>query len=117
MADAASPAWDRDARHLYFLASTDAALGSGWANTSAIMARPTFAAYAAVLRKDDPPPFPLKSDEEADTTKGGAKDKDSVVRIDWDNLDRRIVEWAERLRIPDRGRNDQQVYAGHQKDG
>jgi tricorn protease len=91
MADAASPAWDRDARHLYFLASTDAALGSGWANTSAIMARPTFAAYVAVLRKDDPPPFPLKSDEEADTTKGGAKGKDSVVRIDWDNLDRRTI--------------------------
>ena len=91
MADARSPAWDRDGRHLYFLASTDAALGSGWANTSSILARPSWAAYVLVLRKDDPPPFPLKSDEEADTAKGGAKGKDSVVRIDWDNLDRRTI--------------------------
>ncbi|HEV3411329.1 MAG TPA: PDZ domain-containing protein, partial [Puia sp.] len=91
MADAASPAWDRDGRHLYFLASTDAALGSGWANTSSILARPNFAGYVVVLRKEDPPPFPLKSDEEADTAKNAGKNKDSVVRIDWDNLDRRTI--------------------------
>ncbi len=91
MADAASPAWDRDGRHLYFLASTDAALGSGWANTSSILARPSFAGYVVVLRKEDPAPFALKSDEEADTAKKGGKDKDSVVRIDWDNLDRRTI--------------------------
>ncbi|TFH35180.1 MAG: protease, partial [Bacteroidia bacterium] len=35
-ADAFSPAWDLDGKHLYFLASTDVALGSGWANTSAM---------------------------------------------------------------------------------
>jgi tricorn protease len=80
---------------LYFLASTDAALGSGWANTSAILARPGYAAYVTVLRKDDAPPFPLKSDEEPDTAKGAGKSKDTAdahtVRIDWDNLDRRTL--------------------------
>jgi len=64
LADATSPAWDRDGRHLYFLASTDLALGSGWANTSSIAADPTYAAYVMILRDDDPTPFTLRSDEE-----------------------------------------------------
>ncbi|MGW8268321.1 MAG: S41 family peptidase, partial [Longimicrobiales bacterium] len=64
LADATSPAWDRGGRHLYFLASTNLALGSGWANTSSIAADPTYAAYVMILRSDDPTPFPLRSDEE-----------------------------------------------------
>ncbi|MEM6326236.1 MAG: PDZ domain-containing protein, partial [Bacteroidota bacterium] len=64
LADAFAPAWDRDGRHLYFLASTDVALGSGWANTSAITADPAYAAYVIVLREDDPTPFFPQSDEE-----------------------------------------------------
>lgn len=120
LADATQPAWDRDGRHLYFLASTDAALGSGWANTSAILARPSFAAYVVVLRKEDGPPFPLKSDDEdsaaakgAGAGAGGAvaagtggtggaggakkdsagakKDSAAGVRIDFENLERRTV--------------------------
>jgi tricorn protease len=96
MADAFSPAWDRDGRHLYFLASTSIALGSGWANTSAILAKPTFGGYIAVLRKDDPSPFPLKSDEEPDSTADSKKAKDTtagvkVVKIDFAGIDRRIV--------------------------
>jgi tricorn protease len=64
-ADSYSPAWDRDGRHLYFVASTDLALGSGWANTSSIIADPVYTAYIINLRKDDPSPFKPKSDEEA----------------------------------------------------
>jgi tricorn protease len=44
-ADAVSPSWDKDGKHLYFLASTDYALGSGWANTSSMAANPEYAAY------------------------------------------------------------------------
>ena len=96
MADATSPAWDRDGRYLYFLASTSIALGSGWANTSSMTAKPTFGAYIVVLRKDDPTPFPLKSDEEPDSTADTKKAKDTtakakVVRIDFDNIDHRIL--------------------------
>lgn len=64
-ADSFSPAWDRDSHHLYFLASTDLALGSGWANTSSIMSDPQYTAYVINLRKDDQSPFKPKSDEEA----------------------------------------------------
>ncbi len=96
MADAFSPAWDRDGRHLYFLASTSIALGSGWANTSAILSRPTFGGYITVLRKDDPSPFPLKSDEEPDSAADGKKTKDTTagakaVKIDFAGIDRRIM--------------------------
>jgi tricorn protease len=93
MADAISPAWDMNGRYLYFLASTNYALGSGWANTSSQQAQPSFGAYITILRKDDPNPFPLKTDEEPDTSKPAPKDTGSFkgVRIDWDLIDRRIV--------------------------
>ncbi|HSO88334.1 MAG TPA: PDZ domain-containing protein [Draconibacterium sp.] len=63
-ADAFSPAWDAGMKHLYFLASTDLALGSGWANTSSITADPNYSVYVVNLRKTDDSPFKLKSDEE-----------------------------------------------------
>ena len=72
MADAFSPAWDRDGRHLWFLAGTDLGRSSGWANTSSITASPTYGAYVMVLRDDDPTPFPTRSDEEGGRGSEGA---------------------------------------------
>lgn len=63
-ADAFAPAWDRDQKHLYFLASTELALGSGWANTSAMQADPDYAAYVIVLKDGEDSPFVPRSDEE-----------------------------------------------------
>jgi tricorn protease len=111
LADAASPAWDRGGRWLYFLASTDLGLASGWANLSNQQARPTYGAYVAVLRAGDPTPFAPRSDEEAGKPEGGAGGKapaaneggkgaakggaaaDSAVevRIDATGMARRIV--------------------------
>lgn len=103
MADATQPAWDRDGRHLYFLASTNLALGSGWANTSTMQADPTYAAYVSVLRADDPSPFPPESDEEpveedAAKDERGAEEEEGAdgaeadaVRIDFAGIERRIV--------------------------
>jgi tricorn protease len=119
MAHAVSPSWDLDGRHLWFLASTDLGRASGWANTSAMSASPSFGAYVMVLRADDPTPFTLRSDEEpgagaeredgdagsarpggsATSVRGGsggqAADGSSSpsepVRIDFDGIERRIV--------------------------
>jgi tricorn protease len=118
LADAVSPAWDRDGRHLWFLASTDLALAAGWANTSSMTAQPTYGAYLAVLRADDPTPFTHRSDEEGKTPGGEAGEAGAsgaqrgagaepaapvgspgespdtagkAVRIDFDGLERRIV--------------------------
>jgi tricorn protease len=117
-ADAFSPAWDLDARHLYFLASTEVALGSGWANTSSMNANPDYACYVINLKKDDPSPFKLRSDEEKPAEKKAEKkeepkktdkkkpesakkadaDTSKNVTIDFENIDRRTIP----LPIPER---------------
>jgi tricorn protease len=81
MADAISPAWDRNGKDLYFLASTDVALGSGWANTSSREADPTYGVYLVVLPADEPSPLAPESDEEKPATgkEGGDGKKDAKV--------------------------------------
>ncbi|WP_296312434.1 S41 family peptidase [Winogradskyella sp. UBA3174] len=63
-ADSFSPAWDLNKKQLYFLASTEVALGSGWANTSSMTADPSYSAYVVNLDANDDSPFKPKSDEE-----------------------------------------------------
>jgi tricorn protease len=113
-ANAFSPAWDHDAKHLYFLASTNVALRSGWTNTSSMNARPEYSAYVVNLNSTDSSPFKLRSDEEEKEEKEeksdeaeskSKKDKkkkedseaksndkiDQEVKIDFANIDRRII--------------------------
>ncbi len=106
MADARAPAWDRDGRHLYFLASTDVALGSGWANTSATQARSTYGAYATVLRAGDATPFVPRSDEEAAPPPARPDTGAVRVQIDLAGVERRI------LALPMPVRNYQAMVAG-----
>jgi tricorn protease len=73
LADAISPAWDRNGRHLYFLASTDLGLASGWANISSIGRQVTRGAYIALLRATDSTPFPPQSDEEGQAAAAPAR--------------------------------------------
>ncbi|HUF77270.1 MAG TPA: PDZ domain-containing protein [Longimicrobiales bacterium] len=115
MASAISPSWDRGGRYLYFLASTDLGLASSWPNTSALQDPASYGAYVAVLRADDPTPFPHRSDEEevgqeedeapddateddndddgAPFERGGNNEaqQSDVVRIDMERMDRRIL--------------------------
>lgn len=99
--DVRSPRFDRDGKHLYFIASTDNGLANGWLDMSS-QGRPTSGnVYAMVLRKDLPSPVAPESDEETPKTdkpkeaKPGDKDKEKKavepVRIDFEGLDQRIV--------------------------
>ncbi|NJD17777.1 MAG: protease [Gemmatimonadetes bacterium] len=106
MADAQSPSFDRDGRHLYFLASTDVALASGWANTSSMQARPTYGVYMLVLRADASTPFPPKSDEEHAPPPPKADPGAVQVGIDFAGVERRI------LALPMPVRNYQMAMAG-----
>lgn len=111
-ADAFSPAWDRDKKHLYFLASTDLALRSGWANTSSMTASPEYSVYVVNLQKGEDSPFKLRSDEEEvkkdedkkedktdDKDKKKSKDKkekaetekDDSMTIDFDGIESRTM--------------------------
>ena len=111
-ADASSPTWDADNEHLYFLASTEVALGSGWANTSAMTSNPEYAAYVINLQNDDASPFKPKSDEEEedkkedkkedDKAKADDKKEDKSIKIDFDNIERRTLA----LDIPVRNYSD-----------
>ena len=102
MADAISPSWDAAGKYLYFLASTELAQGSGWANTSAMKSDPEYAAYVINLRKEDPTPFTLRSDEEGEEKKNGengeGEDADQEFgrhpALDYANDLKCIVMWA-----------------------
>ncbi|HKI93842.1 MAG TPA: PDZ domain-containing protein, partial [Gemmatimonadales bacterium] len=109
LADAISPAFDRGGKYLYFLASTNLALGSGRLDLSSLLANPTYQPYVMVLSASDSTPFPLKSDEEPgpkDTGraaegqsgrrggKNGAAKADTgavAVHVDFEGIARRIV--------------------------
>jgi len=131
-ADSHSPAWDRDKKHLYFLASTELALGSGWANTSSMTADADYNVYVVNLQADEASPFKLRSDEEAlkedDKTKDdengdkdesskdadaekdkkadGDEDKDESIKIDFEELVSRTIA------LPMPKRNYRQLLAG-----
>jgi tricorn protease len=105
-ADSFSPAWDLNKKQLYFLASTNVALGSGWANTSAMTSNPRYAAYVVNLDKKDASPFKPKSDEETVKKEAPKKKKDDkkkeaskkAMTIDFDGLARRTFA----LKMPSR---------------
>lgn len=64
MADAGSPAFDRGGDYLYFTASTNAALTTGWLDMSSYDKTVTSAVYAVLLRPDAEYPLAPRSDEE-----------------------------------------------------
>jgi len=107
-ADAFSPAWDRDKKHFYFLASTELGLASGWANTSAMTANADYSVYVVNLQKNEDSPFKLRSDEEEvkkekekgeekkkdkeeDKKKKGKKEEADSIKIDFENMARRTM--------------------------
>ncbi|HET8947824.1 MAG TPA: PDZ domain-containing protein [Candidatus Polarisedimenticolia bacterium] len=73
LSDAVAPVWDRSGKYLYFLASTDLALGTGWLDLSSVERPLRRGVYCAVLASDLPSPLLPESDEE----KAGEEDKGS----------------------------------------
>lgn len=112
MADAISPVWDASGEYLYFLASTNYGLQSGWLDMSSYDANVTYSLYAIVLSKDGKSPNLPKTDEEKAVSepeiasKNTRKDKDKeedktpkvTVKIDEDGIYNRIIN----LPLPDR---------------
>ncbi|WP_445665996.1 S41 family peptidase [Fodinibius sp. AD559] len=64
MADAVDPVWDKNGNYLYFLASTDFGLNTGWLDMSSYDMSTTYGLYLVLLNKDTPSPFLPESDEE-----------------------------------------------------
>ncbi|MEZ4903740.1 MAG: hypothetical protein R2822_19270 [Spirosomataceae bacterium] len=64
MSDAISPVWDANGKYLYFLASTNFALNTGWLDMSSYDHPVSRGVYMVVLAKGEASPFLPKSDEE-----------------------------------------------------
>ncbi len=116
LSDATWPAWDASGKYLFFLASTNFALRTGWLDMSNYERPVTRAVYAAVLKKGDPSPLLAESDDEGAAANGeprpaptaaptpaapGAPRPDSVaarrsatpvsVTIDFDGIVQRVI--------------------------
>ena len=98
MADAVHPAWDKSGDYLYFMASTDYGLNTGWLDMSAYERDTERGLYLAVLDADDPSPLLPESDEEpveeeteSDEENGEETEEDADVQIDPEGLDQRIL--------------------------
>jgi tricorn protease len=108
MSDTISACFSKDGKHLFFAASVNYALNTGWLDMSSYERPVNRNLYVVVLRSDDPSPLAPESDEEPDANKQvaphpAAQSKDSPpietadaaasapVRIDMDGLGQRIV--------------------------
>ena len=108
LSDAVNPQWEESGKYIYFLASTDYGLGTGWLDMSSYNMPVTRSLYIAVLAKETPSPFEPRSDEEptkpgtekpllitkttGDTVKTvPAKPAGVTVKIDFDGIAQRII--------------------------
>jgi tricorn protease len=98
MSDAANAHFDKEGKYLYFTASTDTALSTGWLDMSSIQRPTTRSVYLAVLSKDQASPVAAESDEEKPPASDEKKPedaakakKDTSVHIDFEGIGQRII--------------------------
>ena len=93
LADAIDPVWDATGKYLYFLASTDYGVSSGWLDMSSYDMQVTRGLYVAVLNKKDVSPLLPKSDEEEAKPDEKKETKDSLktITIDLDGISQRVL--------------------------
>jgi tricorn protease len=108
LSDAIAPAFDASGKYLYFLASTNYALRTGWLEMSSVDRPVTRAIYLAVLSAGEPSPFlPETGDESvappaapASSQPGAKPPADpkaqgpATVRIDLEGIGQRILATA-----------------------
>ncbi len=97
MADSIDPVWDESGKYIYFLASTDFGLNTGWLDMSSYDMSTTRGLYMVLLDDDTPSPFLPESNEEP-MPNGDKKDEKSeesketpTVTIDTEGITDRIV--------------------------
>lgn len=98
LSDQRFAAFDKDGRFLFFTASTNSGLSTGWLDMSSIDRIRTRNVYVTVLRKDDPSPLAPESDEEKgepakkeEPKKDSDSKKAADVRIDFDGIAQRVL--------------------------
>lgn len=76
MSDAYTPAFDRNGKYIYFLASTNISFRTAWLDMTSILSNPTASLYAVVLSTEEGSPFKPESDEETTKDEKPAESKD-----------------------------------------
>src|SRR5262249_17968110 len=94
--DARYPVFDPSGKYLYFTASTDTGLTSGWLDMSSMNRPISRSVYLVVLDKTQPSPLAPESDEEkvpppADKKPEEKKTEPVRVRIDVERIDQRLL--------------------------
>lgn len=102
MADAIAPVWDAGGKHLYFLASTDYGLASGWLDMSSYDASVTRRPYVLLLDAEEPSPFLPISDEEAGSEEKSENEEEIKVAIDFEGVYDRAIP----VNVPNRNYTD-----------
>jgi len=96
MSDAITPVWDESGKYLYFLASTDFGLNTGWLDMSSYDMSVSRGLYMIVLSDNEPSPILPNSDEEEvqdeeSDSKDDEKEKVENVVIDLDGIAERTL--------------------------
>ncbi|MBC7898008.1 MAG: PD40 domain-containing protein [Cytophagaceae bacterium] len=101
LADATAPAWDTNGKYLWFLASTNLALGSQWLDMTNYDRPLNRALYVTVLKSGEPTPFTPESDDEPAVADRPAPSAPPVtpstparapnVTIDFSGIEKRII--------------------------
>ncbi len=101
LSDIVTPIFDQSGAHLYYLASTDYGLASGWLDMSSYDPSVSRTLYVTVLHKDGKSPLLPKSDDEAIKKEEEAEDseneKDEKAErpIDFEGIKKRAVAVAD----------------------
>lgn len=108
MSDAVSAVFSRDGKYLFFAASTNFALNTGWLDMSSYERPVRRSLYLVVLSAEEPSPFAPESDEETvkgtdEKEKKEEEDKEKeeeevTVAVDFENIGQRILA----LPVPER---------------
>jgi tricorn protease len=104
LGDARYPAFDKSGKELFFAASTDLGLSSGWLDLSSYQHPVLRNVYAAVLKKGDKSPVEPESDEEKVGDKNDDEKKDGADK-------------NEKGKDGDQGKNADKNKDGGKKDG
>ena len=102
MSDTITPVWSEGGKYLYFLASTNYGLNTGWLDMSSYNMPVTRALYMIVLNDEEPSPLLPKSDDEEtsdeESEEASEESGDTTVIIDLDGITERTLA----IDIPER---------------